>query len=337
MKVMEMRDGWGIEHIVPGTRPDPGPPGPGEVLIRFRAASLNYRDLVMAQRGYGPNMGSLPLILVSDGAGEVVEIGAGVTRCRPGDLVCPIFSQRWISGPLRERYRGGALGGDLDGVMREYGIFLEAGLVKAPRGWSALEAATLPCAAVTAWNAVMSNGTKPGDAVVTQGTGGVSLFALQFAKLAGAGVLITSSSDEKLARAEAMGADVTINYRAKPDWSRAVREAIGGGADLVVEIGGAASLDQSVRATRASGTIVLIGVMGGGSATLELGRVVTQAIRLVSATCGNRDMFEDMVRAIDRHGIRPAIDQHVYGFEELPEAMRALKAAGHFGKIALRF
>jgi NADPH:quinone reductase-like Zn-dependent oxidoreductase len=334
MKVMEMREAWGIEHLVPGTRPDPGPPGPGEVLIRFEAASLNYRDLVMAQHGYG-RMGALPFIPVSDGAGHVIAAGPGVTRVTVGDLVCPLFLQGWISGPLRESYRGGTMGGDIDGAVREFGMFPEAGLVKAPRGWTALQAATLPCAAVTAWNAVIGNGTKPGDVVVTQGTGGVSLFALQFAKLAGATVIVTSSSDAKLARAEAMGADIGINYKTHPEWARIVRERIGRGADLVIELGGAATLDQSLRAVRTSGTVSMIGVVGGGTATLELGRVVTQAVRLVAATCGSREMFEDMVRAIDTHGIKPAIDDKVYAFTEVADALRALQQGKHFGKVCL--
>jgi NADPH:quinone reductase-like Zn-dependent oxidoreductase len=336
MQVMEMREAWGIDHIVGGTRPDPGPPGAGEALVRFEAASLNYRDLVMAEHGYG-RMGSLPFIPLSDGAGRVIATGAGVTRCQVGDLVCPIFLQGWISGPLRESYRGGTLGGDIDGVMRDFAVFPEAGLVRAPRDWTAVQAASLPCAAVTAWNAVIGNGTKPGDVVVTQGTGGVSLFALQFAKLAGATVVVTSSSDDKLARARAMGADIAINYRAHPEWARLVRERLGRGADLVIDVGGAATLDQAIRATRASGTVALIGVVGGGTAKLELGRVVTQAMRLVAATCGSREMFEDMVRAIDQHRLKPAIEDRVFGFAEVADALRMLSQGKHFGKICLAF
>lgn len=338
MRVIEMRDGWGLDHIVPGERPDPGPPGPGEVVIKFEAASLNYRDLVMADRGYGRHGGDLPLIPVSDGAGHVVSVGAGVTRCAVGDLVCPTFAQTWISGPLREYHRGGMLGGTQPGVMREFGTFSEESVVKAPRGWTALQAATLPCAALTAWNAVIGNGTKPGDAVVTEGTGGVALFAMQFARIAGARTIVTSSSDAKLARVKGMGAETTINYRAQPKWSGAVRVALdSAGADLVVDIGGADSLGEALRATRMSGTVALIGVMGGANAALELGRAVTHAIRLISVTCGNRDMFEDMVRAIDKHRLTPAIDDRVYGFEELVPAMRAMREAKHFGKICLAF
>jgi NADPH:quinone reductase-like Zn-dependent oxidoreductase len=338
MRVMELRDGWGLDFLVPGERPDPGPPGAGEVLVRFEAASLNYRDLVMADRGYGRGLGALPLILVSDGAGRVVGTGPGVTRCREGDLVAPIFVQDWISGPYHEAHRASIMGGGIDGVMREFGVFHERGLVKAPEGWSALEAATLPCAAVTAWNAVFGAGTKPGDVVVTEGTGGVSLFVLQFAKLAGARVVITSSSDAKLERARALGADIAINYRTHPEWAREARRAFDGrGADLVVDLGGAATLDQSVRAVRASGTVALIGVLGGGTAPLELGRIATQAIRLVAATSGNRDMFEDLVRAIDRHRIRPVIDDRVFAFGEVADALRALREARHFGKIGIEF
>src|SRR6185312_14841458 len=191
---MEMRDGWGLEHIKLGSRPERAP-GPGEVRIKMEAASVNYRDVVMAQRGYGRHSGELPIIPLSDGAGRVVEVGAGVARVKPGDLVCPAFAQSWMAGPMREEHRGAMLGGTLDGVMQEEMGLPEQGVVKAPAHFSAIEAATLPCAALTAWSAVIGAGTKPGDLVVTQGTGGVSLFALLFAKLAGATVAITSSRD----------------------------------------------------------------------------------------------------------------------------------------------
>jgi len=337
MKVMEMRDAWGVDHIAPGTRPDRAP-GPGEVRIKMQAASVNYRDLVMTQRGYGRHSGELPLVPLSDGAGTVAEIGAGVTRVKPGDLVCPTFAQTWISGALREDYRPGMLGGPLDGVMQEFMVLPEAGVVKAPRHLSALEAATLPCAALTAWSAIIGAGVKPGDAVVTQGTGGVSLFALMFAKCAGATTLLTSSSDEKLERAKPYGADIAINYRRHPEWSREVRRALGGrGADLIVELGGAQSLDQSLRAIRTSGTLALIGVLSGAMAELNLGRVVTQNVRLQGVTLGSREMFEDMVRAIETHRLKPPIDDKVYGFDEVADAIRAIPAGRHFGKICLAF
>jgi NADPH:quinone reductase-like Zn-dependent oxidoreductase len=337
MKVMEMRDAWGVEHIKPGTRPARSP-GPGEVLIKMQAASVNYRDLVMTQRGYGRHSGELPLIPLSDGAGTVTQTGLGVTRVAVGDLVCPAFAQLWVSGALHEDYRPGMLGGPLDGVMQEYMLLPEAGVVKAPAHFSAIEAATLPCAALTAWSAVIGAGVKPGDVVVTQGTGGVSLFALMFAKAAGARTIITSSSDAKLARTKPLGADIGINYRTHPEWSRAVRQALGGrGADLIVELGGAQSLDQSLRAIRTSGTLALIGVLSGGVAELNLGRVVTQNVRLQGVTLGSREMFEDMVRAIEARRLKPPIDDKVYRFEEVADAIRAIPAGRHFGKICLEF
>jgi NADPH:quinone reductase-like Zn-dependent oxidoreductase len=337
MKVMEMRDDWGLEHIKPGTRRERAP-GPGEVLVKMSAASINYRDFVMTRRGYGSHSGTLPLIPISDGAGVVIEIGPGVTRVKTGDLVCPSFAQTWSAGTMKEEHRTGMLGGPRDGVMQEMMVLSEEGVVKAPRRYSPLEAASLPCAALTAWSAVIGAGVKAGDIVVTQGTGGVSLFALLFAKAQGAFVAITSSSDEKLARAKGMGADLGINYRAQPEWSRTLRQAIDGrGADLIVELGGAKTLDQSLRAVRTSGTLAMIGVLSGGAAELNLGRVVTRNVRLQGVTLGSRDMFEDMVRAIDLHGIKPPIDEKRYSFEEVAMAIAAIAEGRHFGKIGIAF
>ena len=337
MKVMEMRDDWGLEHIKPGTRPERDP-GPGEVLIRMQAASVNYRDFVMTRRGYGSHSGQLPLIPLSDGAGTVAKIGPGVTRVAVGDLVCPAFAQTWISGPMKEAHRAGSLGGALDGVMQEMMVLPQQGVVKAPKGWSALEAATLPCAAITAWSAIVGGGVKAGDVVVTQGTGGVALFAAIFAKMQGAQVIVTSSSDAKLERAREFGADLGINYRTHPEWSREVRKALGGrGADLIVELGGAQTLDQSLRAIRTSGTLAMIGVLSGADAVLSLGRVVTQNVRLQGVTLGSRDAFEDMVRAIDLHRLRAPVDEQRYGFTEVADAIRAIAAGRHFGKICIGF
>ncbi len=210
--------------------------------------------------------------------------------------------------------------------------------MKAPAHFSAAEAATLPCAAITAWNAVIESGTAPGDLVVTQGTGGVSLFALQFAKLAGAAVAITSSSDEKLAHARTLGADILVNYREQPEWHREVRKLAGGrGADLVIELGGEKSIDQSLRALRVSGTVALIGILSGGVAPLNLGRVVTQNVRLQGVTIGNRDMFEAMVQAIERHRLKPVIDEHRFAFGETRAAIAAIAEGRHFGKIVVEF
>ena len=338
MKVLEIRDAWGLDHLVAGDRPEPEP-GPAEVLVAMRAASLNYRDHVMLGRGYGARSGELPLVPVSDGAGEVVAVGAEVTRVAVGDLVCPCFSQTWISGPLREDHWPGMLGGPRDGVLQQLMAFDERGLVKAPRGWDALAAATLPCAALTAWNAVVVKGrVKAGDTVLVQGTGGVSLFALQFARMHGARAIATSGSAEKRARVAALGADCVIDYREDPQWGRAARAFAGGrGVDLVVEVGGAGTLEQSLRAVRVGGTVALIGVLSGGRAEVPLGLVVTRDVDLRGVTIGSRDMFEDMVAAIDRNGLTPQIDDRIWDFDDAPKALAALPEGRHYGKICIRY
>ena len=338
MKAFEMRDAWGLDHLVACERPEPEP-GPTEVLVRMQAASLNYRDHVMLQRGYGARSGELPIVPVSDGAGEVVAVGAGVSRVAVGDLVCPCFSQSWITGPLREEYGSGVLGGPRDGVLQQFMALDERGVVKAPAGWDALAAATLPCAALTAWNAVVeTGGVKAGDTVLVQGTGGVSLFALQFARMHGARVVATSGSAEKRARVEALGADLVIDYRADAEWGRAARAFAGGrGVDLVVEVGGGGTLEQSLRAVRVGGTLAMIGVLSGARAEVNLGLVVTRDIDLKGITVGNRDMFENMVAAIDSNGLAPQIDDRVWEFDEAPEALAALPQGRHYGKICIRY
>jgi NADPH:quinone reductase-like Zn-dependent oxidoreductase len=335
MRVMELGDAWGLEHVRPGTRPDPVA-GPGEVVVRMAAASVNYRDAVVLRRGYGRLSGSLPLIILSDGAGHVVELGPGAHRFAAGDLVCPIIMPGWHAGPLREAHREALLGGPRDGVMRELMVVHEDDLVKAPSFYTPEQAAALPCAAVTAWSAVVGAGVKPGDLVVTQGTGGVSLFALQFARMLGAHTIITSGSDKR-ARAAAMGADHAIDYRAEPEWSRTVRRVAPAGADLVIDVGGAQTLAQSLRAVRTGGTVALIGVLSGALAELDLGRVVTQSVRLQGVTLGPRDAFEDMVRAIERHRTLPAIDDRRWRFEQAGQAVGVIAEGRHFGKICISF
>jgi NADPH:quinone reductase-like Zn-dependent oxidoreductase len=338
MKVMQIEGDWSPDNIRMAARPRPEP-GRGEVLIRMEAASVNYRDVVVARRGYGRRSGQLPLVPLSDGAGRVVETGPDVTRVAIGDLVCPIFNQRWTAGPLKEEYWPGTLGGPHEGVMQEFMLLREEGLVRAPRYLTALEAATLPCAAVTAWNSVVvQGGVKAGDVVLVQGTGGVSVFALLFAKLHGARVVATSSSDAKLERIRAMGADHLVNYRTTPAWDRVAREVTGGtGVDLVVEVGGSGTLETSVRAVRVSGTVSLIGVLSGVSGSVNLGPVVTQNIRLQGVTVGSRGVFQDMVRAMELHRIAPPIDEHVYDFAQVGEALKALPEGQHFGKVCIRF
>ncbi len=335
MRVYQLQDEWSIDSLTLTERPDPEP-GHGQALLRMKAASLNYRDLIVTQRGYGRYTGELPLIPLSDGVGEVVAVGPGVTRVAVGDRVCPIFNQFWISGPPTAELVGGTLGGPLDGVMADYMVVSAQGLVKVPDYLGDEEAATLPCAAVTAWSALVTHGeVKPGDRVLVQGTGGVSLFALQFAKLLGAEVIVTSSSDEKLQRAMVLGADHGINYRANPEWGKAALALSNGeGVDHIVEVGGEATLPESLRAIRPGGHISIIGVLSGGMLNARIGLLVMRGARLQGITVGNRDGFAAMVRALAQHRLKPVIDE-VFGFADLRPAMDRLAAGGHFGKICI--
>ncbi len=338
MKVMELRDDWSPDNIVLAERPDPAP-GPGEVLLRMKAASLNYRDVVMARRGYGRRSGTLPLVPLSDGAGEVVALGPGVSRVSLGELVCPIFGQTWLSGQFHDDLWAGMLGGPRDGVMQELMVLSEEGVVRAPRHMTPVQAATLPCAAVTAWNALVTQGQlQNGERVLIQGTGGVSLFALLFAKLRGAEVIITSSSAARLARARGLGADHLVNYTEQPEWSKPVRElTAGAGVNHIVEVGGAGTLEQSLRAVCAGGTISLIGVLSGGFATLPLGPVVTRNVRLQGVTVGSREVFEHMAREMEVHGVVPPIDEGSFAFEDVGRAIKDFAKGGHFGKVCASF
>ena len=251
---------FGIDSLEFVERPTPAP-GPGEVLVGVRAISINYRDLMMVKGLYNPKM-KLPRIPCSDGAGEVVAVGAGVTVWKPGDRVAGIFMQNWLDGPLTAAKARGALGGDIDGMLADFVVLKEEGLVALPDHLSFQEAATLPCAAVTAWNALAAGNLKPGATVLIQGTGGVSIFALQFARLKGARVLGISSSYEKLERASAMGLDAGLNYSDNPDWDRWAGDQTGGeGVDLVVEVGGTGTLARSLKAIRPGGTIAQVGVL----------------------------------------------------------------------------
>jgi NADPH:quinone reductase-like Zn-dependent oxidoreductase len=335
MRVFQLDGGWSADHLMIAERPAPEP-GPGQALLRMRAASLNYRDTVVLQRGYGAQTGTLPLIPLSDGVGEVVAVGAGVTRVKAGDRACPMFSPLWLGGRPNAERLATARGGPLDGVMAEYMAVDAEGLALAPGHLSDVEAATLPCAALTAWSALVTEGrVEPGDRVLIQGTGGVSLFALQFAKLLGAFAIVTSSSNEKLERARALGADATLNYRETPEWGRGAREIAGGdGVDHIVEVGGQQTLPQSLRAIRPGGTISMIGVLSGAVMDARLGLVVTRQVRLQGITVGSRDSFEAMARAIAQHRLRPVVDR-VFPFEELPQALTYLASGAHFGKICI--
>jgi NADPH:quinone reductase-like Zn-dependent oxidoreductase len=336
MKIFQLQDDWSIDNLTLTERPKPEPV-PGQVLLKMKAASLNYRDLVVPQRGYGKLTGTLPLIPISDGVGEVIAIGEGVGRVAVGDRVCPLMIQSWISGPPTMERLISTLGGPLDGVMTEYMVLSEQGVVKTSEHLSDEEAAALPCAALTAWSAVVTDGqVKAGDRVLVLGTGGVSLFALQFAKLLGAHVIVTSSSDDKLQRAVSLGADEGLNYVSTPEWGKEVRRMAGAdGVDLIVEVGGQKTLPQSLRAIRAGGTISLIGVLSGLNMDVSLGLIVIRKVRLQGITVGNRDGMEAMMRAISQHAVKPVIDR-TFAFEELREALDYLARGAHFGKVCIR-
>ena len=336
MKVFQVEGEWNREHLRLSSRPDPQP-GAGEVRVAMRAAALNYRDLLVPQRGYGSRMQALPLIMLSDGVGIVDAVGPGVRTIALGDRVCPLFFQSWPGGPANAERLSRSLGCETDGTMADYRVFPESGVARVPEHLDDFQAATLPTAAVTAWRALLGEGSVcPGDTVLVQGTGGVSLFALQFAKLAGCQVIVTSSSDAKLARARALGADATINYRTLAEWGRRAREIAGGeGVDHIIEVGGENTLGQSLRAIRPGGTISLIGVLSGGRMDAPLGLVVTRHVRLQGVTVGSRDDFLAMSAAIARHGMRPVVDR-VFPFDALHEALDYLASGSHFGKVCVR-
>jgi NADPH:quinone reductase-like Zn-dependent oxidoreductase len=343
MRVYEIRDSFGLDHLTPAVRSDDDldrGPGPGELLLAMRAASLNYRDLLMVEGHYNPRQ-PLPLVPCSDGVGEVLAVGDGVSRFAVGDRVCPIFARRWISGPATHERLRSTLGGPYDGTLAERMTVPEQSAVAAPDHLDDAEAACLPCAAVTAWSALAlpgadGAGTLPGDTVLTLGTGGVSIFALQLAVLAGARVVVTSSSDEKLERARALGAWETLNYREVPDWGRPVRRLTGGaGVDRVIEVGGAGTLEQSLQAVRIGGTVAMIGVLAGHRSPLAVTPILMKQLRVQGVLVGPRDAFEAMNRALTDHRLRPVVDR-VFGFDEVPEAFEHLASGRHFGKVAVR-
>jgi NADPH:quinone reductase-like Zn-dependent oxidoreductase len=310
-------------------------PSSNEVVVRIHAVSLNYRDVMFFKGVYNPDA-KFPAVPLSDGAGEVIAVGDRVSRWKIGDRVCPIFMQGWLEGALTpQKARTSLGGGDLDGVLREYAAFDENGLVRIPDHLSYEEAATLPCAAVTAWHALVESGrVKAGATILVLGTGGVSIFALQFAKLHGARVIATSSSDEKIERVRALGANEVINYKRIPDWDKEVFRLTGKiGVDHVVEVGGAGTLPRSLNAVRTGGDISVIGVLAGGSG-LDPARLLMKSVRLQGIFVGSRQMFEEMNRAIAVHTMRPVIGK-TFPFEQAPEALAYMEKGLHFGKIVL--
>jgi len=308
--------------------------GSGQVVVRVRAASLNYRDLLVIKGAYSRNL-PLPLVPLSDGAGEVVAVGPGVTRFRAGDRVAGCFFSAWDAGPITEAAPKSALGGAVDGILAELVALPEGGLVRVPDHLTDEEAATLPCAALTAWHALMEGGgLVAGQTVLVQGTGGVSLFALQFARMAGARVIATSSSDAKLARVRELGASDGINYQTTPDWDVAARNLTEGlGVDRVVEVGGAGTLPRSIKATKIGGQIALIGVLTGGE--IDPRPLLMRNIRLQGIYVGSRVMFESMNRAIALHKLRPVVDRG-FPFDQAAEAYKHLESGSHFGKVVIK-
>jgi NADPH:quinone reductase-like Zn-dependent oxidoreductase len=323
---------FGIDSLEFVERPTPMP-GPGEVLIGMRAVSINYRDLMVVKGLYSPKM-ELPRIPCSDGAGTVVEVGAGVTAWKPGDRVAGIFMQNWLDGPLTAAKARGALGGDVDGMLADFVVLKEDGIVALPDHLSYQEAATLPCAALTAWNALAAGELKPGATVLILGTGGVSIFALQFARLKGARVLGISSSYEKLERARAMGLDAGLNYRDNPDWERWASDQTGGeGVDLVVEVGGMGTLARSLKSIRSGGFVSQVGVLATTAEPFPIPLILRKMARVHGIYVGSRKDFEEMNRAISLAELRPVGEE--FHWTQAREVFERMEEASHFGKLVL--
>ncbi|MGB3723296.1 MAG: NAD(P)-dependent alcohol dehydrogenase [Pacificimonas sp.] len=332
MKVVALKKPGGLDNLIVEERPDPVA-GAGEILVRVRASSLNYHDYVVAMGGIATDDGRIPM---SDGAGDVVAIGDDVTRFRVGDRVLSTFFPNWRRGPAALEGLMGVPGDHANGFAAELVAMPAETFTAMPEGYSFAEAATLPCAALTAWRGMFVEGNvQPGDWVLVQGTGGVSMFALQFAKAAGARVIATSSSDEKLARLTDMGADHVINYRKMPKWGKRAKELTGGrGADEVVEIGGPGTLAQSIAASRIGGHISLIGVLTGVSGEVPTAAFFSANLTMSGITVGSREDQEAMIRAIDASGIKPVIDRE-FPLAKLGDAFRHQQAQAHFGKIVV--
>lgn len=325
---------FGIDalHLIESHTPQPGP---GEVLVRWLAQSLNYRDLIILDGSYLPGL-SFPFTPLSDGAGEVAAVGADVTAWKTGDRVIGHYIQSWQDGrPTPENTRL-ALAAPLPGVLTEFSVLPEHGLVRLPAHLSFEEGASLPIAALTAWNALFTTGDlQPGATVLLEGTGGVSIFGLQLAHAAGLRTIITSGSDEKLARARALGADETINYRTTPDWSRRVRELTAGrGVDLVLEVGGPGTFNEALRSVRFDGRIALIGFLSGTALQLNTVELLRSHATVHALRVGSRAMFRDLLRAMEQHALRPVIDR-AFAFADAPAAFRHLAGGAHFGKIVI--
>lgn len=327
----------GIDHLKLVERPAPEP-GDHDVVVRIRAASINYRDWMIATGTYRI-ANRYPIVPLSDGAGEIAAVGRRVTAWRVGDRVTTSFFTDWEDGAQTPARSATALGGAIDGVLADAVVLPAHGVIRTPAHLSDVEAATLPCAGLTAWHALFegSDPLRPGQTVVLEGTGGVSVFGLQLAKLAGARAIITSSSDAKLARARELGADAGINYTRTAEWQDAVREATDGeGADHVLEVGGKDTLGRGLSALRYGGQIHLIGGVSGFATELPLGPMASSGARVRRIYVGSVAMLQALARAVALHRLRPVVD-HTYGFAEAPAALAALKQGSHFGKLAIDF
>ena len=335
VKTYEIDGDFGIDNLKMNER-GAAPLNANQVRIKVHAVSLNYRDLMVIKGDYTRKL-PFPLIPFSDGAGEVIEIGNEVTRVKVGDRVAGTFFQNWLAGPHSPDYVKSALGGAINGMLAKQVTLDQDGMVLIPKEMSFEEAATLPCAAVTAWHAIISSGgVRPGDTVLTMGTGGVSLFALEFAKMNGCRIIITSSSDEKLARAKSMGADELINYKTHPDWEKKLLELTNNrGVDRVIELGGAGTLERSLKCVTVGGQISLIGVLTGGGGTINPMPILMKNVCLQGIYVGSRDMFEHMLKAMTLHKTKPVIDK-TFDFEQVKEALKHMESGTHFGKIVIK-
>ena len=333
MKAYELHPEEGFDALKLVDRERPGM-GPGDVRVSVRAVSLNYRDIMVAR---GSKKRAKRIVPVSDGAGEVTEIGSAVERVAVGDRVAAAFFPTWIDGDLKEEHHANALGGSLDGMLAKEVVLPERAWVKIPSRYSFEQAATLPCAGVTAWHALFEAATlTPGHTVVVQGGGGVSTFALELARHAGASVIATSSSPEKRARLEQMGAKTTIDYKADAKWGETARAAAGnGGADLVVEVGGAGTFDQSVAALRYGGHMSLLGILAGTQGPINTYAIFHKNIRIRGVYVGSVAMFERLVRVLEQSNVNPVIDR-VFAFEDARAAYEHLASGTHFGKVVIR-
>jgi NADPH:quinone reductase-like Zn-dependent oxidoreductase len=329
------KGGAGIDALAEVDRPMPKPLY-RQVLVKVAACSLNYRDLVIARSDYRMPVRE-NLVPLSDGAGEVVEIGPGVLRVKAGDKVAGCFFQRWAGGEPDAHVQASALGGSVDGMLAEYVVLEEVGVVKIPEHLSLDEAATLPCAGVTAWNAIVEHAKLiAGQTLLVQGTGGVSILGLQLARAMGITTIVTSSSDDKLKRAKSLGAAHGINYKTTPEWNKAAVEFTDGqGVDHVVDVGGAATLGASLDAIRRGGKVSIIGVLSGPPAEINAGRIFAKRASVQGISVGSTQMFEAMNAAIAANKIKPVVDR-VFGFEEVKAAYNHLAAGAHFGKIVIR-